>query len=584
MKSICSRSDQPIAMPAPAGACLTWQVLIGLCLLWLLSAVTLAATEPQARLDRHTVQLGDSVDLSLRIGTTDIDQEPDFSVLQDDFEVMVPRRSSRHVIVNGRAESSTEWKVTLLPRRTGMLTIPPIPVGGSQTAPLSLEVTEAPARPDGAPQEPVFIEASVDHEQVYVQQQLRLTLRIHHSVPLDNMSLSEPEFDNATVIKLPQNSFSRDVGGTPYVVHELRYAIFPDEPGELTIPELVFSATQPTRTRSIFDLPGSGRAIRKLTPQIQIAVKPIPAEFTGPVWLPASNLTLVQSWSENPHQLVAGESITRTLNLQAEGLPADVLPPLPTPDLPGARLYGDQPVLDNQVDDRGVNGKRVERAALIPTQAGQLEIPGIKVIWWDVESDQQQEAVLTPQLLSVKPATAATPLSPDSDPATVTPAVPPTEAPAESPSARLWQATTAIMALAWLITLGLWLHARRTRPGPSTAATPAISDESARFGQLLEACRANAPEQARRALLSWARLYFADSQLRTMSQLRQRPEMAAATEELTALEDVLFSRTHGAADAAVWEGAALAQALQAVRSTPRQQHRQTALPALYPAV
>ena len=130
---------------------------------------------------------------------------------------------------------------------------------------------------------------------------------------------------------------------------------------------------------------------------LSVAIKPIPAQFSGTTWLPARNLTLVESWNGNPDQLAVGESMTRSLTLQADGIDAAHLPELAPPVIDGGRLYADQPQLDDSGDARGVHGKRVQSSALIATRPGPLQLPGTRLLWWDVDSDSEQVAEIAPR-------------------------------------------------------------------------------------------------------------------------------------------------------------------------------------------
>lgn len=576
-------------------------LLLGLALL--LAAVEVAAqARPEASLDRESVELGDAVTLTINIPTSSPPGEPDWTLLEQNFQTVAPRRSTQHVLRNGRAHSATQWQITLLPRRTGTLYIPSLAVGPASTEPLQLEVRPASATREA--DQPVFLEAELERDSVYVQQQLLLTVRVFHAVPLAEMQLSEPEFSQATVQKVSQNQYMRVVDNTTYQVHELRYAIFPEEPGELIIPELAFRALQPTRPRSLFHFPGQGRPVHKLTAQIAVTVKPVPAAFTGPVWLPATNLTLVERWSESPRQLVAGQSVTRTLTVQANGLPAAYLPPLPQPDINNVRVYPDQPQLDDQTDERGVQGSRSESAALIATEAGRTELPGVKVIWWDVASDSQKEAVISGQTLAIAAPTTQTsaiaePLAgaeanqpdpasgsqrdPISTEADLEPAAP--KAPAFGMSWWILLAL-ALVTAAWAVTLLAYWRLRRSRQSPPPAPTEASSDELGHFESFRKHCRGGEPEPARRSLLAWARTHYNAPTLRSTRQLLAHLRTPQAHNEVEALDARLFgagteSTLAGHGD---WQGNRLLEAIDSERkATGRSHQQQQPLSPLYPS-
>lgn len=551
-----------------------------LALLWCSLAAAASAVPLEASVDRSIVTQGDSLVLTIRQRGSSSGDRPDYRVLEPDFHVFGNSESSRHVISNGRAESWTEWQTTLIPKRSGALVIPSILVAGARTEPIRIQV-----EPIGAAgsrqhsQETVFVEAELDRDNVYVQQQLLLKVRIFSAVPLDDMSITEPEFDTAEVRKVAQDRFRREIDGVTYQVNELAYVIFPREPGELTIPELVFSARQPVRSRSFFDFPGQGRGLRKMTPQLNVRVKPIPANFTGPVWLPARNLTLVESWGGNPRELAVGESITRSVTVQADGLSAAQLPAAVLPQSAGARLYGDQPVLDDQDDAAGAHGKRVDSAALIPAQAGPLTLPETRVVWWDVESDSPQVATLPATTLSIRPGAAnagAAPVVAEPEPA-LAPAAAPAAGPAPIPL--WWPAIAAALAAAWLLTLALYWRLRRQLQNKTPQPAAAVDQPEAKtlLRAALKACVADDAAAARTALLSWARAFYRDPTLNGLDQLARRQHDAALRAELQRLDSHLFGT-----ETTPWRGEQLAALLRQLPAQPADDDVRTALPALNP--
>ncbi|HBM84533.1 MAG TPA: protein BatD, partial [Halieaceae bacterium] len=82
---------------------------------------------------------------------------------------------------------------------------------------------------------------------------------------LDSRSVSELQLDNAYVQPLEQNSFQRTQDGRPWLVHEVRYAIFPEQSGTLTIPPQVFTGRESSGRRSVFDFGSGGRQLQRRT-------------------------------------------------------------------------------------------------------------------------------------------------------------------------------------------------------------------------------------------------------------------------------------------------------------------------------
>lgn len=549
---------------------------------------------PRATVDRTIVSEGDSLTLTIRIDDTGSYDDPDYSRLQKDFDVYGNSQSSQHVINNGRIESWTEWQATLTPKHSGQLQIPPLSVAGSQTQPITIQVNAASKSNAADGSEPVFVEVQTDRSNVYVQQQILLTARVYVAVQLDNMQLTKPDFDNASSKQLSETTFNRSVNGTPYEVHELTYAIFPQQPGELTIPELVFSAVEITGGRSMFDFPGRGRAIRKMSKQLTVHVKPIPKNFSGSVWLPARNLTLTESWSGDAHHLATGDSITRNIAIRADGLLAAQLPKLDEPRLDAAKLYADQPKLDDQQDANGVHGKRTENSALIPTRAGQLQLPETRVVWWDLDSDSEKVATLPSETLTIAAGSNTANTPPPSQPATQPSAAPqsqhitteptPVVAVASSNAMLWWQIATAVFALLWLVTLFAYLQLRRQPRALVTNNQPIANDanEQNAWRDFAAACRANNPAAARQMLLHWVTLFYREDNVHSIEQFQRTADDPQLTRELQLLDNRLFGNLRDSGD---WNGENLLQVLQEIKK--RKPHKNTAdnaaLPPLYPA-
>ncbi len=553
-------------------------------------AIAASTLAPRATVDRTVINEGDSLTLNIRIDDTGSYAAPDLSPLRKDFEIYDTRQSSQHALINGRAESHTEWQTTLIAKHSGQLQIPSIAVAGGQTQPITIQVNPRSQHSAIDGTEPVFIEVNTDSHSVYVQQQLLLTARVHVAVQLGNMQLSKPEFDNATVRQLDETTFSRNINGMTYEVHELTYAIFPQQAGELTIPELVFNAVEMTGRRSMFDFPGRGRTIRKISKQLTVNVKPVPKNFTGPVWLPARNLTLTGTWSGDQQHLAAGESITRSITIRADGLLAAQLPRLDQPQLDSAKLYADQPKLEDAADTTGVHGKRVETAALIPTQAGPLRLPETRVIWWDLDSDSEKVATLPGETLIVAANAAA---SIPSAPPSIAPAQPTATAQTNAtapvvtikPDAVLWwQVATAVLAMLWLATVIAYLRMRRlSRANTVAVDTQAQIDpnEKSAWQHFVDTCRANNPAGARQQLLQWGIQFYGDDNVGSIEQLQRVADDQQLTRELQLLDNRLFGTLRDSSD---WNGENLLRIAGEIRKRKARKNRliDDALPPLYP--
>ena len=534
------------------------------CLVLLLLSGQACAAGLTARVDRTRLALHETLELTLE--TEDATQfgAPDLGPLAASFQVASTRQQNQLATVDGQARALTRWLITLQPRKTGSLEIPALSLGQWRSEPIQLTVqADDPASETLAP---VFIDATLDRDHVYVQGQIVLTLRIFHSVSLyDDSSLSPLQMPNAIVERLGEpRTYEKRVNGMLHGVIEVRYAIFPQQSGHLTIPAQLFSATTVAATDGYSPFgPTPGRVTEVKSPVIPLEVAPIPPSYPkDQPWLPARRLTLVEAWTPAPAEAQVGESLTRSLLLQAEGLSSAQLPPIETAEVPGLRRYPDQPSLANEVGPGGVTGSREQRVALVPTEPGKATLPPISVTWWNTETDRLEVTELPAHTLDVamNPTIEQPPL--ESLPA-------PVAAPSAWP-AWPWQISTLILACTTLLGFGLWWHARR-QPAVHRSAASGPSPRTL-LDDLKRACLANDSQATRQALDAWAR-----QQPETLADMAAR--FVPLSDALDELNGALYSETGQR-----WQGEGLWRAVQALPAQEQQAIEQdhSALPPLYP--
>ena len=144
----------------------------------LLAATQVAAADVTAEVDTHKLQQGDSLVLTVTVNERAFGKQPDFSALKEQFKIINTVNSSSVRMINGQMESSLSWRLTLVPKVTGYIVIPPIEYDGKQTRPITIQVVKRAAGSKRSAKNLVFIEANVDKKEVYVQEQVVLTLRL----------------------------------------------------------------------------------------------------------------------------------------------------------------------------------------------------------------------------------------------------------------------------------------------------------------------------------------------------------------------------------------------------------------------
>lgn len=521
-----------------------------------------SAAELVARVDRTQLSLDETVELTLETGDSPALGKPDLLPLNGLFKVFDSRQVNQLSGANGEARTTTRWLVTLQPLQTGYVVIPPLQLGDWRSEPITLHVSE-PGDEGSDTLAPIFIDSSLDQDSVYVQAQVVLTLRIYHSVSLyDDSTLSPLQMSDALVERLGEpRTYEKDINGIRHGVIEIRYALFPQKSGTLSIPAQLFSATTVASNGAFY---GSrfGKSTQVKSPEIPLQVKPKPAEYPADApWLPATDLTLVEAWSPQPQEAQLGEALTRSLMLKAEGLASTQLPPLESPPMAGLRRYPDQPSLNDEVSDKGVTGSREQREALVATGAGEYVLPSVELVWWNTDEDRLERSILPERVLQVaeNPEFQQAPIDhPDT--------------PQAQTETRLWpwQLSSAVLALTTLLGFGLWLRAR-SQPAVIRTVQSGPTPRGL-LDDLKRACLANDTQATRHALDAWAR-----QQPETLADMAAR--FVPLSDALDGLNGALYSETGQR-----WQGEALWQAIQ---NLPAAQPTATeaengALPPLYP--
>ncbi|MEX1033405.1 MAG: BatD family protein [Cellvibrionaceae bacterium] len=556
------------------------------------SASHAQGTELIADVDRTVIGENETVQLTVRLNEQVGYGSPDFQHLQDDFEVVSRRRSSQFRSVNGRTESWTDWTLELAPKKTGTLSIPSFSYQGAVSNALEITVTEASATSSDGLQE-IFVEVETDKPELFVQEQLLVTIKIHTGILLRDASMNEElKVDNAVVENVSETAYNKQLNGRLYRVMELVYAVYPQRSGTLTIPSLswnlVMATDRGSGLRYRFQTPGQLRRVH--SEELTIPVKSKPSHYRGEQWLPAKEVTLKQHWSSDPSRFVVGEPLTRTITLTADGLTASQLPPLPEQTIDGIKVYADQPQLDDIINTNGVIGSRIESVAIVPTQAGKLTLPETRVSWWDTQTQRERVATIPPQTLTVAAApintTAINPLTSASDGAESSDGE--SDQQAGLSIAWPWLISNLMLAGLALLFMFAWLKARKEpnqerRDDRVNAHSETLE---AAFHAVRRACSENDPRAVRNALGEWGRLYWQLPHAASLQDIIGRCDSAAVTKQLAELDKILYGNQQSAE--ANWQGEKLWRALVKFKQQDKKkrhahtQKEKNSLPPLYP--
>lgn len=521
-------------------------------------AQSTASPDVVAEVDRNPVNANESFTLTYTLeGNWRI--TPDFSPLSKDFEVLQQSQSSSVQMGAGVTTMQQVWTLTLLPKRTGSLQIPALRFGAKTSPVVAIQVLQA--KPATQGDRDFLVEVEVEPAKVFVQQQVLVTVRALRAARTTGQTLSPLSLSGVdTVVEslVDNRTYQSRRGGRVYNVHEFVYAVFPQASGQLVIEPLQYEVEVPgQRWRSQIQ--------RVFSDAAQVTVAPVPAAFTGSVWLPSTDVQLKEEWPTEPPLLRAGEAITRTLVLSAAGLTAVQLPPLESLAPDAFKQYADQPLLENGVTERGVIGMRKEQVALLPTQPGRYELPAVEVAWWDTAAGQTRVARLPERWVEVLPGAPGVGQQTINTPAVVGAGqVAGGARPGAAADPGLWRWVGIIAGAGWLLTsiafVALWRRQRAAPAAPPTTARQETLSVRKATSRARACAASNDKQQTRDALLHWGRAVWPDAPPASLG------ELARLCDEPLASEVAALSRALYAAGGGAWQGQSLAAALSRSRA------------------
>ncbi|MCR9277403.1 MAG: BatD family protein [Pseudomonadaceae bacterium] len=548
-----------------------------------------AAADVQVWLDPDSIEEGDNTELHIRTNSVQSAPEIDLTSLGDDVEVISNSSNSQLRSIAGRVESWTIRTLTLRPRRTGDISIGPITIGDEVVDALRLRVAPLSQAVRSAIDNTLFFETTLLEDSVYVQAQATYIRKLYYAegAQLYGDLPGAPEVDAALVVALPEVSPYRETrSGRSYGVLEQRYAIFPEQPGTLTVGGASVTGSIVLRE--------TGRARRRgivvNADEVSIDVLGVPASYPADApWFPAQAVRLEQRWDAEIDAMMVGTPVTRRITVSAENATSSLIPPIDTPlgDL-AARSYDEAPQLTESAAGTDVIGAREQRTSIVPTASGSSTLPAIEVTWFDTESEQTRIARIAPQALLVlpDPTAPAVPVQDSDSPETLTPADV-----VGGNNARPWPwiLATAMACIGWLLTTILLLRRRArqdtTASSSSDAArkrAPQTVETTRQIEKKMHAAAKSQDLQAlRRSLDLWLLDQFGSSLPEATRQWRKDPIAAKALDDLDA---VLYSPS-GQGELESTRAAAIADSVLAAtektRASAKASADSTALPGLF---
>ena len=514
----------------------------------LITCSNIYAANITAKLDVSPVLVSDTFHLTYTASGS-VDDDPDFSPIKTDFELLGTQQSSNMSMINGSITRSKTWTLTLIAKATGIFTIPTISFGSDQAPKINVVVKAIPTSNSATPNQNFILEMEPSQKSGYIQQQFIITIRLLVAKNINNYQFSDLTTSTPDTIILPlgkDQQYKTYRGKKQYIVIEKKFALFPQKTETLKINPFVAAIAISSNANSRFYDPFNTRTTTKRlhSKAVSLNIKDIPSQYTSNNWLPSSSIKLSEEWPQNK-KFIAGEPITRTLSLLANGLTSSQLIEIAQPSINGLKQYPDKPESLEQQKTDGLIATRKQKIAIIPTQAGSYTLPAISIPWWNTIANKIEIAHLPKRTFTVLPALNNTniPITSVKQPVdtsvkAIASALVKTD-PLEKTSS-FWFWLSMFSLVLWLVTFTLWLRYKSNTTSQEESLSNHSQSISSSLKQLKMACSNNDAKETKVALLNWAKLVLTEINPNNLSDIANQVD-ESLKQDIISLNDYLYN-------------------------------------------
>ena len=499
---------------------------------------TLSIATVAMNVNPSSAQLGDTLHLTLTLDDAQSRALPDLTPLGRDFTLLGTQHSLSYTVINGTTHSVNQWIILLVAKKAGVLTIPALQIGQQFSEPSQVRITTQDHQKIASESQGVLLSGEVSQNNPFINEQVIYTVKLYSSQRLLEAEYQPPQIKDALLIPLGEGRrYHSTLNDREYAVDEQQYAIFPQKSGELSL-------SPPTLNALVYD--AIPRRIQLKAKPVKLTVKP----STHPHWLPAKQVTLTQRFDVSTSKLPKGDTVVRTITLEAVGVPAQLLPTIDIKSGKQFRVYPEKPTAQNTLRQQELVGTSSMNVTYVLNQAGRITLPPIKLAWFNTKTGQPETATLPERTLTVT-TNAATP-SPKQ-----TKMVPqPLKQTRQTHPLAWWIA--GALAFAWLVTLMLWwIYHRHQRPTGRRDRTL--------LHDIKMACKINDPIQVQAALLTWATAQWPTRSFLNLNDvIKQVSDDLTLKKQLQLLSHALYSQQNQK----TWHGDRLWRSIMSYRPAP----------------
>lgn len=239
---------------------------------------------------------------------------------------------------------------------------------------------------------------------------------VGQKVPVVIEVLSETHFSGSTRFSLPDIPgavfykpeeraivMSRKIDGLTYSVQRHEFSFYAQRANVFTIPS--FSVR--------FGVAGKlGEAVseshEKTEPLTIKAILPQGAENFQSL-ISTTDLKVTESWTPQPTgEFTTGNALKRRITFRASDMPGMAFPQIHLPETEGLRIYRNRAEVQDKITRGSLTGERIDSLTYVCQEAGNYQLPAVKVTWWDLNQQELKTITLPAVTFEVKAASQQT--------------------------------------------------------------------------------------------------------------------------------------------------------------------------------
>lgn len=253
------------------------------------------------------------------------------------------------------------------------------------------------------------IETELSEVSPVVDEAVIYTVRVVTDRNVKTLDPVLPRSDSISIEKVegPVTRSRMRVGGYPEIINEYRFALTPVKVGKIVVSPIRMKGTmavsQPWYNAPPFNEGESSSKSFTVSSDEPVRLEVRPADPAVQPWLPLSALT-IHGQLTSKEATEAGQPVELTVELKAVGAAGDHLPSLER-QLKGHdfRVYLESSTTDRELsgDKRVLHGTRVETYTLVPLHGGNLQLPRLRVAWWNTGTRTAEVSTLALDALAI---------------------------------------------------------------------------------------------------------------------------------------------------------------------------------------